>query len=101
MSNLLEKGKQMLNGNSSSGTGMGGGNGMSGGHGGMTGGGMGGSGGMGAGGQKPDFVDKAFSKLETSHGIAPNSGRDERITDTVREKFESMTGKNVPNKISN
>lgn len=55
-----------------------------------------------------DYVDKGLDSLEKKFGggkIDPNSSKmrstNEKITDGAREKFESMTGKKVPHKISN
>lgn len=39
--------------------------------------------------------------LEKKQGIAPNAGRDEKITDKARGLFEKATGKSVSSKISN
>ncbi|OGM47511.1 hypothetical protein ABOM_002656 [Aspergillus bombycis] len=63
----------------------------------------------GAGGaQNEDYVDKGLDHLETKYGhgkIDPHNSKvrqtNERITDSVRNKFESATGKHVPSKISN
>ncbi|PYH98098.1 hypothetical protein BO71DRAFT_480643 [Aspergillus ellipticus CBS 707.79] len=61
-----------------------------------------------SGGQQEDYVDKALDSLETKFGggkVDPHSAKmrstNEKITDTAREKFESITGKKVPSKISN
>ncbi|KAE8349595.1 hypothetical protein BDV28DRAFT_151746 [Aspergillus coremiiformis] len=61
-----------------------------------------------SGANKEDYVDKGLDSLETkySHGkLNPHDPKvrqtNERITDSAREKFESVTGKHVPSKISN
>ncbi|GES61288.1 hypothetical protein PDE_02103 [Aspergillus terreus] len=55
-----------------------------------------------------DYVDKALDSAEQKFGggkIDPNSDKtrqtNEKITDAGRDKFESMTGKKVPEKFSN
>ncbi|KAL5354960.1 hypothetical protein BJX96DRAFT_140420 [Aspergillus floccosus] len=55
-----------------------------------------------------DYLDKALDSVEQKFGggkVDPNSNKmrqtNEKITDTAREKFESMTGKKVPEKFSN
>ncbi|KAL4895292.1 hypothetical protein BDV59DRAFT_199962 [Aspergillus ambiguus] len=55
-----------------------------------------------------DYLDKALDSVEQKFGggkIDPNSDKmrqtNEKITDAAREKFESMTGKDVPDKFSN
>ncbi|KAJ5917972.1 hypothetical protein N7454_010347 [Penicillium verhagenii] len=58
-----------------------------------------------AGGQE-DYVDKALDAGERKFGggkVDPAKMRstNEKITDTAREKFESATGKKVPEKFSN
>ncbi|KAJ5692769.1 hypothetical protein N7462_002192 [Penicillium macrosclerotiorum] len=55
---------------------------------------------------KEDYMDKGLDSVERKFGggkIDPEKmrGTNEKITDTVREKFESMTGKEVPEKFSN
>ncbi|KAE8381534.1 hypothetical protein BDV26DRAFT_255351 [Aspergillus bertholletiae] len=64
-------------------------------------------GGAGAG-QNEDYVDKGLDSLETKYGhgkVDPHNAKvrqtNERITDSARNKFESVTGKHVPSKISN
>ncbi|PWY87414.1 hypothetical protein BO70DRAFT_193952 [Aspergillus heteromorphus CBS 117.55] len=60
------------------------------------------------GAQQEDYVDKGLDSLESKFGggkVDPHSAKmrstNEKITDTAREKFESITGKKVPSKISN
>ncbi|KAJ6114388.1 hypothetical protein N7486_000166 [Penicillium sp. IBT 16267x] len=57
-----------------------------------------------AGGE--DYLDKTLDAGETRFGggkVDPAKMRstNEKITDTVREKFEGATGKKVPEKFSN
>ncbi|KAJ6533517.1 hypothetical protein B0H19DRAFT_1186124 [Mycena capillaripes] len=84
MSNLLEKGKQLLN-NAGSGS---------------TGTGMGNSGSMGNQGQD-DYVDKGLAAFERKQGMPDNRATNEKITDGARNLFEKATGRDVPSKISN
>ncbi|KAH9905577.1 hypothetical protein F4778DRAFT_726702 [Xylariomycetidae sp. FL2044] len=54
------------------------------------------------GGQKDDFVDKLAAKGNTQYaGGKFSHDQLEKITDKARETFESSTGKNVPDKVSN
>ncbi|KAJ5538775.1 uncharacterized protein N7503_006720 [Penicillium pulvis] len=53
-----------------------------------------------------DYLDKGLDSVEKKYGggkVDPAKMRstNEKITDTVREKFEGATGKNVPDKFSN
>ncbi|RMJ22743.1 hypothetical protein PHISP_06386 [Aspergillus sp. HF37] len=53
-----------------------------------------------------DYLDKAVEKAEEKFGggkVDPEKMREtnEKITDTAREKFEGMTGREVPEKFSN
>ncbi|KAJ5769531.1 hypothetical protein N7520_004090 [Penicillium odoratum] len=53
-----------------------------------------------------DYLDKGLDGVETKFGggkVDPAKMRstNEKITDFAREKFESATGKNVPEKFSN
>ncbi|KAJ5730454.1 uncharacterized protein N7483_004962 [Penicillium malachiteum] len=55
-----------------------------------------------------DYLDKGLDSLESKFGggkVDPHSSKmretNEKITDTAREKFESLTGKKVPEKFSN
>ncbi|KAI0031117.1 hypothetical protein K488DRAFT_38541, partial [Vararia minispora EC-137] len=59
------------------------------------------SGQMGGGQQNEDYVDKGLDSFERKEGIPQNRALNERITDAAREKFENVTDKNVPSKISN
>ncbi|KAJ7050680.1 hypothetical protein C8F01DRAFT_1377438 [Mycena amicta] len=95
MSNLLEKGKAALSGNSGS-TGTGGGMGM----------GNSGSTGMGMGNQnqgvgQEDYVDKGLDAFERKQGMPNNRATNEKITDGARNLFEKATGRDVPDKVSN
>ncbi|KAJ7200159.1 hypothetical protein GGX14DRAFT_660675 [Mycena pura] len=84
MSNILEKGKELL-GKAGSGT---------------SGAGMNSSGGMGNSGQE-DYVDKGLDALERKEGIPDNRATNEKITDGARNLFEKATGRDVPSKFSN
>ncbi|KAJ5733613.1 hypothetical protein N7493_002399 [Penicillium malachiteum] len=58
-----------------------------------------------------DYLDKEIQGLDTLESkfgggkVDPHSSKmretNEKITDTAREKFESLTGKKVPEKFSN
>ncbi|KAL1630913.1 hypothetical protein SLS56_004726 [Neofusicoccum ribis] len=59
------------------------------------------------GAQNEDYLDKGLDATEKKYGgsmgqnTEKNRAMNEKITDTAREKFESLTGKNVPDKFSN
>ncbi|RAH66359.1 uncharacterized protein BO66DRAFT_442158 [Aspergillus aculeatinus CBS 121060] len=50
-----------------------------------------------------DYVDKGVDNIESRFGADPQKLRstNEKATDFARNKFESSTGHNVPDKISN
>jgi len=53
-----------------------------------------------------DYLDKGVDALEKKFGQgkvdpAKERGVNEKVTDFARDKFEKMTGKNVPDKFSN
>ncbi|TKA22339.1 hypothetical protein B0A50_08158 [Salinomyces thailandicus] len=58
---------------------------------------------------KQDYGDKGLEAVEkkvgqsTGHQVDPNKmrGTNEKVTDKARGMFESSTGKNVPDKVSN
>lgn len=60
-----------------------------------------------ASGQNEDYLDKGLDSVEKKYGgswgqnTEKNRATNEKITDTIRDKFESTTGKNVPDKFSN
>jgi len=54
-----------------------------------------------AGGQQEDYVDKGLDMAEKKEGVNLDRSTNEKITDTAREGFESITGKDVPDKFSN
>ncbi|KAJ3755984.1 hypothetical protein EV360DRAFT_85380 [Lentinula raphanica] len=51
--------------------------------------------------QSEDYGDKGLDALEKKEGINLSRNTNEKITDTVREGFEKVTGKDVPSKWSN
>ncbi|KAB2576325.1 hypothetical protein BFW01_g9096 [Lasiodiplodia theobromae] len=59
------------------------------------------------GNQQEDYLDKGLDAAEKKYGgswgqdTEKHRAMNEKITDTAREKFESMTGKDVPDKFSN
>ncbi|KAG6052574.1 hypothetical protein E4U17_005651 [Claviceps sp. LM77 group G4] len=53
------------------------------------------------GGQKQDYVDKAFSMGAKKSGHNINPGTQEKVTDAGRTAYEKMTGSKVDPKISN
>ncbi|KAK7546635.1 hypothetical protein IWX49DRAFT_566111 [Phyllosticta citricarpa] len=55
----------------------------------------------GSSAQKEDYVDKGLASFEKKHGLPQNRDTNEKITDTARGAFEKVTGKNVPDKVSN
>ena len=59
------------------------------------------------GGEKQDYLDKAFAAGAKKFGgaqgqkVANNRAMSEKITDGIRKAFEKVTGKKVSSKISN
>ncbi|KAG6166253.1 hypothetical protein E4U24_000943 [Claviceps purpurea] len=53
------------------------------------------------GGQKQDYVDKAFSMGAKKSGHNINPGTQEKMTDAGRTAYEKVTGSKVDPKISN
>ncbi|KAL6892994.1 hypothetical protein HDV57DRAFT_483570 [Trichoderma longibrachiatum] len=53
------------------------------------------------GGQKDDYVDKAFSMGSKKEGLNLDRNTQEKITDTGRGMYESATGNKVDPKYSN
>ncbi|KAM0327062.1 hypothetical protein ACHAQA_006185 [Verticillium albo-atrum] len=53
------------------------------------------------GGEKQDYVDKAFGAGVKKSGHNIDRGTQEKITDAGRGLFEKQTGKNVPHNVSN
>ncbi|KAK7529855.1 uncharacterized protein J3D65DRAFT_672247 [Phyllosticta citribraziliensis] len=51
--------------------------------------------------QKEDYVDKGLDSMEKKYGLPQNRDTNEKITDAARGAFEKVTGKNVPDKVSN
>ncbi|EKG12204.1 hypothetical protein MPH_10687 [Macrophomina phaseolina MS6] len=70
-------------------------------------GGGSGHGNQAGGSQNEDYLDKGLDAAEKKYGgswgqdTQKHRAMNEKITDGVRGKFESATGKNVPDKISN
>jgi len=87
MSNLLNKGKQLLSNQSAAG-GQGQGQGF-------------GATGQQTNNQQEDYVDHGLDAFERKEGLPDNRGTNEKITDAARGQFEKLTGKNVPSKVSN
>ncbi|OJD34668.1 uncharacterized protein BKCO1_2100075 [Diplodia corticola] len=60
-----------------------------------------------AGNQQEDYLDKGLDAAEKKYGgsmgqdTQKNRAMNEKITDGIRDKFESATGKDVPDKFSN
>ncbi|PYI35019.1 hypothetical protein BP00DRAFT_454244 [Aspergillus indologenus CBS 114.80] len=67
------------------------------------GGSHGSSGGSSNNNNQEDYVDKGVDNIESRFGADPQKLRstNEKATDFARNKFESSTGRNVPDKISN
>ncbi|KAI9694283.1 MAG: hypothetical protein M1820_009042 [Bogoriella megaspora] len=56
------------------------------------------------GGQNEDYADKGLDSVEKKAGVTDTSklrSANEKITDTARTQFEKLTGKDVPDKVSN
>ncbi|KAE9406916.1 hypothetical protein BT96DRAFT_987174 [Gymnopus androsaceus JB14] len=51
--------------------------------------------------QSEDYGDKGLDMLEKKEGMNLSRSTNEKITDTAREGFEKVTGKEVPSKWSN
>ncbi|KAL1394068.1 hypothetical protein HDK64DRAFT_334507 [Phyllosticta capitalensis] len=51
--------------------------------------------------QNEDYLDKGLDSFEKKKGLPVNRDTNEKITDAARGAFEKVTGKDVPDKISN
>ncbi|KAL1639509.1 hypothetical protein SLS58_007941 [Diplodia intermedia] len=60
-----------------------------------------------SGNQNEDYLDKGLDAAEKKYGgsmgedTQKHRAMNEKITDGIRDKFESATGKDVPDKFSN